>query len=592
MRYLTNLDLNKNQILNMAIQNLGIAPSSPALGQMYFNTGDANLYCWTGSWVVLTSSTLTGAAIVALINASASLIDDDNLSTNVNSAISLKHSQNTDTGTSSATFQVGTSGVKLKNNAGNLDIRNAADSALANITGGTATFDNLTINTGATLPAAATIGGASGTNIADAVAKRHTQNTDTGTSSTTFMVGTTGPLVKNNAGAINFRNTGDTAFANIQAQGATVDSVTVATTASLPAGAGTTIGATTGTQIAAAVTNSHAQNTDTGTSSTTFQVGTSGPKIKNNTNVIEARNAGDTLYADFKANTITGDALSIVTTATLPTATTIGSGGPKIRNAAGVVEIRNNADAAYAALKASGLTADTLSIATTAALPAGGSTTIGATTGTQIASAVSASHTQGTDTGTTNGSFLVGTSGVLLKNNGGTELQIRNSGDTAYLDIHVNNLIVDGTTTTINSNTVNIGDNQITLNSDITTNATNSNGGIAVKRLKVDNTTRADAELNYNISTDKWETVTGAVATTLVTRALANKFSAAIGNASLTSIVVTHGLNTRDVTVAVRETATPWNMVYPDIQMTTVDTITLIFAVAPASNEFTVTVIG
>lgn len=43
------------------------------------------------------------------------------------------HTQNTDTGTSNSIFQVGTSGVKLKNNAGDLDVRNAADNAFAGI---------------------------------------------------------------------------------------------------------------------------------------------------------------------------------------------------------------------------------------------------------------------------------------------------------------------------------------------------------------------------------------------------------------------------------------------------------------------------
>lgn len=52
--------------------------------------------------------------------------------TDIDDAVTKRHSQNTDTGTSSATFQIG-GGVKLKNSSGVLEIRNAADSAWADI---------------------------------------------------------------------------------------------------------------------------------------------------------------------------------------------------------------------------------------------------------------------------------------------------------------------------------------------------------------------------------------------------------------------------------------------------------------------------
>jgi hypothetical protein len=70
------------------------------------------------------------------------------------------------------------------------------------------------------------------------------------------------------------------------------------------------------------------------------------------------------------------------------------------------------------------------------------------------------------------------------------------------------------------------------------------------------------------------------------------KYSAAVGDGSATSIVVTHNLNTQNVTVTIRETASPYNVVMTDIQITSVNTITLIFATAPASGKYTVTVVG
>ena len=59
-------------------------------------------------------------------------------------------------------------------------------------------------------------------------------------------------------------------------------------------------------RITGPLNTAHTQNTDTGTDSATFQVGASGPKVKNNSGVLEARNAADDAYADFKTKDFTG----------------------------------------------------------------------------------------------------------------------------------------------------------------------------------------------------------------------------------------------------------------------------------------------
>lgn len=47
--FLVHLNLNKQQLLNAALQILGTAPASPFLGQIYWNSTDKTAYVWTGS---------------------------------------------------------------------------------------------------------------------------------------------------------------------------------------------------------------------------------------------------------------------------------------------------------------------------------------------------------------------------------------------------------------------------------------------------------------------------------------------------------------------------------------------------------------
>lgn len=70
------------------------------------------------------------------------------------------------------------------------------------------------------------------------------------------------------------------------------------------------------------------------------------------------------------------------------------------------------------------------------------------------------------------------------------------------------------------------------------------------------------------------------------------RYTVAVGNGALTSIVVNHGLGNANVNVSVYEPGASNAQVYPDVQFTDANNVTLIFAVAPTASQYNVVVEG
>ena len=206
-------------------------------------------------------------------------------------------------------------------------------------------------------------------------------------------------------------------------------------------------------------------------------------------------------------------------------------------------------------------------------------------------------HMQNTDTGTSNPTFQINTAkGVILQSANMTtnnlELQLRNPENLDYASIRVKNLYVEGTTTSINSNTISIGDNEIDLNSDVSKEAENgASGGIAIKRYS--GAVIKPARLTYTEATGKWGT-TNINDGVEVVRQLTNKHVATFGDGEAHDFTITHNLNTRDVAVTIRETGSPYGLIFADVDFSQPNSIRIITSTnnTPASNQYTVTIVG
>ena len=159
IKHLVDLDLNKNQLLNAVVQNLGTAPTSPNQGQIYWDTAQDSLFVWDedgNAWIDLGSDGITNLSYTAGV--SNGVVTSDSGS---DATIPLADGTNAGLMTAAEKTKVGnTSGTNSGDNATNSQYSGLVSNVSTNLSEGTATNTSVVVNssdgTNATLAAAST----------------------------------------------------------------------------------------------------------------------------------------------------------------------------------------------------------------------------------------------------------------------------------------------------------------------------------------------------------------------------------------------------------------------------------------------------
>jgi hypothetical protein len=146
------------------------------------------------------------------------------------------------------------------------------------------------------------------------------------------------------------------------------------------------------------------------------------------------------------------------------------------------------------------------------------------------------------------------------------------------------NLNVTGTINSVNTTQVNIVDNVINLNTDFTGDPTVDAG------IRVERGNSADVQLRWAETPDQWQLTNDGTNY----HAIVRKFVSDITTSETEpyTFIATHNLGTRDVTVQVFATASPYNQVEVDVDHTSTSVVTLTFASQPTAGAYRVVVTG
>ena len=540
-KFLVSVDLNKNELLNARIQNLGAAPSSPVSGQIYYDTSNSTMYYYNGlsapdgPWMPMSGSTEVVQDIIG-----ASVLAGTALTSTYNDTAGTTTLRLNDTavtpgsyGSSTAipTFTVDAQGRLTA--AGTVALATQLDLGADNAHGGYK-LDLLTD----------TVKFVGGEGIDTTYA------TD-GTLHTITVAGEDASTT--NKGIASF-NTDDfnTTEGHVELEDTVVKTITTDTGALTPSAHGISILGGEGVDV-----------THTGTSITvTGEDATSSNKgIASFDSTDFTATAGNITLNAERVQDIVGDMIV----------------APNTENGIVVTyddtAAKLNFDVADFDVQLSGDVVGTATVTNLASINI--STTIQPN-----------SVALGDDTTGAYISTVAGTANEITVAGSGGETAAITIGLPDDVTITNNltvggNLNVTGTINSVNTTQVNIVDNKINLNTDFTGTPT-ADAGIRVERGD-----GADVEILWNETNDNWTLTNDGTNYHAITR----KFTSTIGNGSLTQIPVTHNLGSRTVVVNVYDSAT-YDTIECDVVRTSTTVVTLGFTVAPASGAYTVVIVG
>jgi hypothetical protein len=543
--FVTDINLNKNELQNARIQGLSTAPSAAVTGQIYFNTSDKVMYYYNGlaspdgPWVPMSGSTE---------------VIQDVLGNYLDGGVALTKTYNDTTGITT------------------LDLDNTA--VTAGSYGSSTAIPTFTVDAQGRLTAAGTttvstalsISGDTGTDtvslLTDTLAIAGGEGIDVAVTNNTITVSAE-DATSSNKGVASFDSTDFTATAgNITLNAERVQDIVGSLVQS-------------GTGITA--TYNDAGNTESiRITDTGVTAGTYGSATKTSTVTVNAQ--GQLTSASHQDISIPSTQVNDFTEAVQDVV-------------GGMVSTNTESGIAVTYDDVNGkLDFDTNDFSITLTGDVTGSGTVTNLGNVSFAATIQPNSVElGTDTTGDYVATIVGTAGEITVS--------PNSGESAAVtiglpdDVTITNsltvggkLTVNGTVTAVNTETTTLNDNIIVLNNN-ETGTPSQNAGLEVERG-----TSANTSILWNETSDQWTLTNDGTNYHSVTR----KYSANITTtvSAPFTFVATHNLGTRDVTVQVFATSSPYNQVECDVDLTSTSEVTLTFAEAPTPGAYRVVIVG
>ena len=555
-KFVVSVDLNKNELLNARIQNLSSAPSSPVVGQIYYDTSNNTMYYYNGlsspngPWMPMSGSTeviqdvigsavLGGTGLTATYNdtAGTTTIDLDNTAVTAGSYGST---------TEIPTFTVDAQGRLTA--AGTANVATTLSIAAESGTADTVNLltDTLTFAAGEGIDTAVTnntitISGEDATSSNKGIASFN---------STDFTV-TTGAVT------LNAERVEDI-VGNLVLGGTGIDATYTDGAGTLSIDIDSTVTTNSGTQT---LTN---KTLGSGTAlSSNLNAGTN--KITNLGTPTDAADAATKAYVDAVSE------------------------GLHVHEAAKVYVGTNITIAT--ALEA-GDTIDGVTLASGMRVLVNGQTTQ-SENGVYVVS-VSGAPTRALDFDTPNevksGDFIFVSSGTSYGNTGWVQtLSPATIGTDAisFTQFSGAGTYLAGAGLNLTGSTFSV---DVTPTSG-SASLTNTGGAVEVKVNTADGLEVSGNGLGINNGTG-FTFSSGALVFDTANGYGVRKLAFSVGDGSATSYTVTHALATRDVTVQIFDNASPYAQVEADVEHTDSNNLTIKFAAAPTSDQYRVVVVG